>query len=114
MSDIFAARRKRFIEIAQNLADQFDKKNRDYNDSYFTIEKNGFPIDKKLAEVDFYLQIRRKISRIASFAERKLANEQVKNLVDDETEEDTIKDIAIYCVMELIKREQLKTSKNAV
>lgn len=98
----FLKRKQNFLKIANELAEQFYKKNKDYGDSYFNINKDGFPIDKILSKVDFYVQLRRKFSRLANFAERKLKDEKVKNSVNDETEEDTIRDIAIYCIMELI------------
>jgi hypothetical protein len=102
--DVYQERKQQFLEIAKSLAEQFYKKNKDYGDSYFGLDKEGFKIDKKLDEIDFYLQTKRKFARLASFAYNKVFNDKNKNLVPDETEEDTIRDLAIYCVMELIKR----------
>ncbi len=104
--DKFEKRKKDFLEVSEKLSELFDKKNRDYNDSYFNVKEEGFGIDKKLSSIDFYLQLRRKFSRLASFAEKRLINESINNQVADETEEDTIRDVAIYCIMELIKRDQ--------
>jgi len=106
--DKFEKRKAEFMEMAKELSEQFYKKNKDYNDSYFNQGIEGFGVDKILAKVDFYVQIKRKFSRLAGFAERRLLGSKEKSLVDDETEEDTIKDLSIYCIMELIKRGEKK------
>lgn len=101
--DKFEERKKEFLKIAEELAELFNKKNIDYNDNFFNLETQGFPIDKKLSEIDLYLQLRRKFSRLAGFAEKKLEGKKFINNVADETEQDTVKDIAVYCIMFLIK-----------
>lgn len=101
---VFQERTKAFLMLCHELSEQFDRKNRDYNDGFFQTNKEGFGIDQKLSQVDFYVQLRRKMARIAEFASKRLAGVEVDPKVLDETEEDTIKDIAIYCVMELMKR----------
>jgi hypothetical protein len=111
MTDKFKKRKQQFLDIAKELAELFNKKNIDYNDNYFNIETEGFNIDKRLAKIDLYLQLRRKFSRLAGFAERRLFKEKIKNNVADENEEDTIKDICIYCLMELLKRKFIKGKK---
>ena len=109
--DIFMKRKEEFLKIAKELSELFYKKNKDYNDAYFKKDIEGYNIDKKLKEIDFYLNIKRKFIRLANFAEKRLFDENFKNEVADETEEDTIRDIAIYCIMELIKRGEGKLKK---
>lgn len=106
--DIFEKRKQEFLKIAEELAEQFYKKNKDYGDAYFKSKEFSFEIDKKLDNVDFYVQLRRKFARLANFAEKRLNGDKTENLVIDETEDDTIKDIAIYCIMEIIKRRENK------
>lgn len=107
--DISSLRKEQFLKISKELAEQFYKKNKDYGDAYFNnLNKDfTFNIDKKLSELDFYINLRRKFARLASFAEKKLNNNS-ENLVNDETEEDTIRDVCIYSVMELMKRQNGK------
>jgi len=102
--DKFEERRAEFEKVCKGMAELFDKKNRDYGDSYFEEKEAEFPIDRTLERIDFYVQIKRKFSRLASFAEKRLKGEEAKSLIDDETEEDTIMDTGIYCIMELLKR----------
>lgn len=104
MTDLYERRKTHFMRIAEELSETFYKKNKDYGDSYFKVGQDGFPIDRQLAKLDFYIQLRRKFSRLADFALRKYQGEEAQALVDDETEDDTIRDIAVYCVMELMKR----------
>ena len=106
MKDKFEERDKQFEEICKILKEQFAKKNRDYGDSYFSKDGSvGYPVDRILSSVDFYVQIKRKVSRLASFAEKRLKGKAKEILVNDETEEDTIKDLAIYAIMELMLRD---------
>ena len=103
--DKFKERQEQFLKIAEELSVLFYKKNKDYDDAYFKNFNNvGFDIDKQINEIDFYLQLRRKFARLAGFAERRLNNKDFTNEVANETEEDTINDICIYCIMEIIKR----------
>lgn len=99
-------RKIQFEAVCNELAELFHCKNIDYGDSYFNTETEGFEIDKKLSKADFYLQVRRKISRLAQFADHRLFGKEKQNEVADETEEDTIRDLAIYCIMELVKRNE--------
>lgn len=103
--DKFEKRLVEFKKICEDLAKLFYKKNKDYGDSYFSKEQEGYPVDKILSKVDFYVQIKRKFSRLAAFAEKRLNGENSENLVADETEKDTVQDIMIYCVMFLIKED---------
>jgi len=102
--DKYKHRKAQFIKLCEELAEQFYKKNLDYGDDYFNHKEESFAIDKKLSKIDFYCQIRRKFGRLAHFALKKLENAE-QTYIKDESEEDTIKDLAIYCIMELIKRE---------
>jgi hypothetical protein len=104
MKNNFEERKKQFEQIAKELTEFFDKKNRDYGDSFFTGRMMAYPIDKELEKIRYYTEIRRKISRIAEFALQRLKGDKASNKIADETEEDTIRDIVIYSIMEILKR----------
>ena len=83
-------RKKQFLEVCTELSEIFEKKNNAYGDDYFS---GGY------SDVERWMSIRRKIARLQAFYDGKTEG------LPDETTDDTWKDLAIYCVMELIKRE---------
>ena len=86
-------RKEQFLEIANELAEFFQKKNTHYGDDYFT---------GKYSDIERWMSIKRKVARLSSFYEKGNTN------VPDETLEDTWKDLAIYCVMELMLKKSKK------
>lgn len=76
-------------QICEELNEIYEKKNADYGDSYSKLREE-FP-DSIL------IRIYDKYSRLKSLMN---AEAQVK----DESIEDTLKDLANYCIMELIER----------
>ena len=102
--EVFTQRKQQFLALCDELCEQFYKKNVSYNDSFFrTKQSHKNPLDKKINKIDFYIQIRRKTSRLAAFNDKKLMGKKF-SIIDDEGEEDTIKDLGIYCIMELMLR----------
>lgn len=85
--------------ILQNLEETFKAKDNDYGNSVgYTYEKYG--------DVSFLVRITDKFNRIESLTDPK-HNITVK----DEKLEDTILDMANYCLLWLVEREQSKTIK---
>lgn len=83
--------------ILQNLEETFKAKDNDYGNSVgYTYEKYG--------DVSFLVRITDKFNRIESLTDPK-HNITVK----DEKLEDTILDLANYCLLWLVEREQSKT-----
>lgn len=83
--------------ILQNLEETFKAKDNDYGNSVgYTYEKYG--------DVSFLVRITDKFNRIESLTDPK-HNITVK----DEKLEDTILDLANYCLLWLVEREQCKT-----
>lgn len=81
---------QKFRDIANELADLYEKKNSDYGNSFGkSIEKYG-----KIAALT---RISDKFNRLESLMSGK------EQKVDDEKLEDTLKDMASYCIMTLIE-----------
>lgn len=79
----------RFRNIANSLADLYEKKNHDYGDSFGKTFKS-------LGIISAITRISDKYNRIVSLATTK------EQKVKDEAIEDTLKDMASYCIMTLI------------
>lgn len=82
----------RHREICNQLNKIYEKKNHDYGDSFGnTYEKLGI--------ISAVTRITDKYNRLCSLATKEAE-------VDDETIEDTLMDMANYCIMTLIERER--------
>lgn len=92
---------KRFRRIAQDLANLYSLKNEDYGDSFGrSVEKYGL--------ISALTRISDKFNRLESLI---LAHGNAK--VSDESLDDTLKDLAAYCIMTLVAREQQKEKENS-
>jgi len=91
-------RKEEFEEIEKQLLLIFEMKNAAYGDDYFA---GGY------SDLERWMSIRRKIARLSTHYEKS----EFKNL-PDETLEDTWKDLAIYCIMELMTLKNSKEVKN--
>ena len=85
------------MELSNELAKIFEKKNRHYNDDYFS---------GNYEELERWMSIKRKISRLEAYYKNKIKSE-----LPEETIEDTWRDLAIYCIMELMI---MKMEKNDI
>lgn len=84
----------RHREICNQLNKIYEKKNHDYGDSFGnTYEKLGI--------ISAVTRITDKYNRLCSLATKEAE-------VEDETVEDTLMDMANYCIMTLIEREREK------
>ena len=83
-------RADRFREIAYELADLYEKKDKAYGDSF------GATYDK-LGIVSAVTRISDKYNRLCNLA----VNQDIDNL--GESLEDTLKDMAAYCIMTVMK-----------
>jgi hypothetical protein len=84
----------RHREICNQLNKIYEKKNHDYGDSFGnTYEKLGI--------ISAVTRITDKYNRLCSLATKEAE-------VEDETIEDTLMDMANYCIMTLIEREREK------
>ena len=86
-----------FENICKQLKEQFAEKNKHYGDDFFS---GGYePIER-------WMSIKRKVARLEAHYKQGI----VSNL-PDETLTDTWKDLAIYCIMEMILRENQNDKK---
>ena len=76
--------------ICEELTEIYEKKNADYGDSYSKLREEF--------KDSILIRIYDKYSRL-----KRLMNNEAQ--VKDERIEDTLKDLANYCIMELIERE---------
>lgn len=83
-----------FEEILKPIAELMERKNRDYGKSFDALRA-------EYGEVAFLIRVSDKLSRLKSLT-RQAA------LIEDESIEDTIKDIIGYCTLELAFRRRLK------
>lgn len=91
---------KRFRRIAQDLANLYSRKNEDYGDSFGrSVEKYGL--------ISALTRMSDKFNRLESLI---LAHGDAK--VSDESLDDTLRDLAAYCIMTLVAREQQKEKEN--
>lgn len=81
---------KKFKNIANGLADLYEKKNADYGDSFGKTFEN-------LGIISAITRISDKYNRVVSLATKK------EQKVKDEAIEDTLRDMASYCIMTLIE-----------
>lgn len=79
---------REFISLTKEMNELFEKKNHDYGNSFFQ-EENTYQ--------DSFSNIKRKFARLKNFYETD------KKPLINETVEDTLKDLAIYCTMEIIR-----------
>ena len=86
--DKFKKKEKEFKEIFEEVFNLFSKKNRHYGNDYF---------DGDYTELERWMSVRRKIARLKAYY-----SGDTKNSLPDETLVDTWKDLAAYCIMELI------------
>ncbi len=86
----FEEKEKQFESLCKELLNQFSKKNKHYGNDYF---EGGY------CELERWMSVRRKIARLQAYY-----SNTTKESLPDETLEDTWKDLAIYCVMEMILR----------
>lgn len=93
---------KRFRRIAQDLANLYSLKNEDYGDSFGrSVGKYGM--------ISALTRISDKFNRLESLI---LTQEKAK--VSDESLDDTLKDLAAYCIMTLVAREQQKEKETVL
>ena len=91
---------QRFRRISQDLANLYALKNEDYGDSFGrSVEKYGL--------ISALTRISDKFNRLESLI---LAHGNAK--VSDESLDDTLTDLAAYCIMTLVAREQQKEKEN--
>lgn len=88
--DKFEEKKEQFEEICLELLKQFDKKNKHYGNDYF---------EGDYIELERWMSIKRKVARLQSYY-----SGVSKESLPDETLDDTWKDLAIYCIMELMLR----------
>ena len=93
---------QRFRRISQDLANLYALKNEDYGDSFGrSVEKYGL--------ISALTRISDKFNRLESLI---LAHGNAK--VSDESLDDTLKDLAAYCIMTLVAREQQKEKETVL
>lgn len=93
---------QRFRRIAQDLANLYSLKNEDYGDSFGrSVGKYGM--------ISALTRISDKFNRLESLI---LAKGDAK--VSDESLDDTLKDLAAYCIMTLVAREQQKEKETVL
>lgn len=88
MKDKFQKKEEQFEKISKELQEQFSIKNKHYGNDYF---EGGYH------ELERWMSVRRKVARLQAYY-----SGQSKDNLPDETLKDTWKDLAIYCIMELI------------
>lgn len=92
---------QRFRRISQDLANLYSLKNEDYGDSFGrSVEKYGL--------ISALTRISDKFNRLESLI---LAHGDAK--VSDESLDDTLKDLAAYCIMTLVACEQQQEKENS-
>lgn len=89
----------RFDRIAAEISLMYERKNTDYGDSFGrSVEKYGL--------ISALTRISDKFNRLESLI---LKNEHAE--VNDESLDDTLKDLAAYCIMTVVAREQQKAKR---
>lgn len=83
--------------ITEQITETLIKKNKDYGDSYFELRE-------EYGKIAFLIRLSDKIARLKTLAKQ---DAQV-----NESEEDTIKDIIGYCLLELYFRAEYQNGKN--
>lgn len=87
-------------DLCKNLNDTYKAKNNDYGDSFAEIRKE-YPNAILIRIHDKYARLKRLMSGI-------------EQQVNDESIEDTLMDLANYCIMELVERERDKHSTKLI
>jgi len=88
-TDLQKLRQEQFNKIQKELLELFSKKNSDYGDGYFSGD---------YTDIERWMSIKRKVARLENFYKQGKLNG------NDESLDDTWKDLAIYCIMELMFR----------
>lgn len=78
-------------EICDKLNETYEKKNNDYGDSFAKV--------RAIVPDAIMVRIYDKVNRLET-----LLKKENKQLVNDESIEDTLIDLANYCIMEVIER----------
>jgi len=86
--DKYKKKEEEFKKICEELLEQFSKKNKHYGNDFF---EGGY------CDLERWMSVRRKVARLQTFY-----SGENKESLPDETLLDTWKDLAIYCIMELI------------
>lgn len=81
-------------KITEEVVELLIRKNTDYGNSYFELRK-------EFGKVAFVVRLYDKVARLKNLIKSKAQA--------DESEEDTIKDIIGYCLLELYFREKINT-----
>lgn len=89
---------ERFKTIASELGDLYAKKNKAYGNSFGDTYK-------KLGIISAVTRISDKYNRLCNLA----TNPDIDNL--GESIDDTLRDMASYCIMTIIELQQIKTEK---
>lgn len=93
--DIFDLKEEKFKEITEEMLELYSRKNRDYGSSVTdTYQKFGL--------TSFLVRLSDKLNRLISL------NKKKEILVKDEKIEDTLMDMANYCIIALIEMQQNK------
>lgn len=90
-----------FKNIANQMCEQYKRKNSDYGDSFSETYRKFGPVSAATRMSD-------KLNRFSSFIMNKGSY-----LVKDETFEDTLMDLASYAIMTLIEHRNSKAEQNA-
>lgn len=88
-------------EICDKLNETYEKKNNDYGDSFAKV--------RTIVPDAIMVRIYDKVSRLET-----LLKKENKQLVNDESIEDTLTDLANYCIMEVIERNLDKNQNKEV
>ena len=88
-------------EICDKLNETYEKKNNDYGDSFAKV--------RAIVPDAIMVRIYDKVSRLET-----LLKKENKQLVNDESIEDTLIDLANYCIMEVIERNLDKNQNKEV
>ena len=97
MNQKLVLRKMEFMHHLGDMAKLFEEKNRAYGDDFFSGNYSA---------LERWMSIRRKVARLQSHYEK--GNDIT---LPDETIEDTWRDLAIYCVMELMLLAREKDAK---
>ena len=88
-------------EICDKLNETYEKKNNDYGDSFAKV--------RAIVPDAIMVRIYDKVNRLET-----LLKKENKQLVNDESIEDTLIDLANYCIMEVIERNLEKNQNNEI
>ena len=88
-------------EICDKLNETYEKKNNDYGDSFAKV--------RAIVPDAIMVRIYDKVNRLET-----LLKKENKQLVNDESIEDTLIDLANYCIMEVIERNIEKNQNNEI